>query len=77
MDELAALVQQDPLAFRERNLTDARLRAVLRAAAERFGWGSAQAGGRPRRRPGLRHREGRLRRLLRGADRRARRRPAR
>lgn len=39
MDELAALVGQDPLAFRERNLTDERLRAVLRAAAERFGWG--------------------------------------
>jgi nicotinate dehydrogenase subunit B len=39
MDELAALVRQDPLAFRERNLTDERLRAVLRAAAERFGWG--------------------------------------
>ncbi len=40
MDELAALVKQDPLAFRERNLTDPRLRAVLRAAAERFGWGT-------------------------------------
>jgi nicotinate dehydrogenase subunit B len=39
MDELAALVKLDPLAFRERNLTDARLLAVLRAAAERFGWG--------------------------------------
>jgi isoquinoline 1-oxidoreductase len=39
MDELAALVKLDPLAFRERNLADARLRGVLRAAAERFGWG--------------------------------------
>jgi nicotinate dehydrogenase subunit B len=38
MDELAALVSLDPLEFRFRNLTDQRLRAVLEAAAERFGW---------------------------------------
>jgi nicotinate dehydrogenase subunit B len=38
MDELAALARLDPLAFRERNLTDPRLRAVLQAAAARFGW---------------------------------------
>ena len=38
MDELAALVKQDPLVFRERNLGDERLLAVLRAAADRFGW---------------------------------------
>jgi isoquinoline 1-oxidoreductase len=39
MDELAREVKMDPLAFRYRNLKDARLRAVLEAAAERFGWG--------------------------------------
>jgi isoquinoline 1-oxidoreductase len=42
MDELAHLVGQDPLAFRLRNLADERLRAVLEAAAERFGWGDLQ-----------------------------------
>ncbi|HYM10656.1 MAG TPA: molybdopterin cofactor-binding domain-containing protein [Bryobacterales bacterium] len=39
MDELAREVKMDPLAFRYKNLKDARLRAVLEAAAERFGWG--------------------------------------
>jgi isoquinoline 1-oxidoreductase len=38
MDELAALAKLDPLTFRERNLADPRLRAVLQAAVERFGW---------------------------------------
>ena len=38
MDELAHRLGIDPLEFRLRNLTDARLRAVLVAAAERFGW---------------------------------------
>lgn len=38
MDELAALAELDPLEFRLRNLKDQRLRAVLEAAAERFGW---------------------------------------
>ncbi|RYD46120.1 MAG: isoquinoline 1-oxidoreductase, partial [Verrucomicrobiaceae bacterium] len=38
MEELAALVSLDPLEFRLRNLTDPRLRAVLEAAADRFGW---------------------------------------
>ncbi|HEY8470772.1 MAG TPA: molybdopterin cofactor-binding domain-containing protein [Longimicrobiales bacterium] len=42
MDELAARVGMDPLAFRLQNLRDARLRAVLEAAAERFGWGRWQ-----------------------------------
>jgi len=42
MDELAHLVGLDPLAFRLRNLADDRLRAVLEAAAERFGWGELQ-----------------------------------
>ena len=33
----------DPLAFRLRNLRDERLRAVLTAAAEAFGWGTRSA----------------------------------
>ncbi len=43
MDELARAVKMDPLEFRLKNLKDARLRAVLEAAAKAFGWGSAQA----------------------------------
>ncbi len=39
MDDLAHAVNMDPLEFRLKNLTDARLRAVLQAAAQRFGWG--------------------------------------
>ncbi len=39
MDELAHLVRMDPLEFRLKNATDPRLRAVLQAAAQRFGWG--------------------------------------
>jgi isoquinoline 1-oxidoreductase len=38
MDDLAAAVSMDPLDFRLKNLKDARLRAVLEAAAEKFGW---------------------------------------
>jgi len=38
MDELAAAAGKDSLEFRLANLDDARLRAVLKAAAERFGW---------------------------------------
>ena len=38
MDELAALAGADPLAFRLAHLEDARLRAVLEAAAGRFDW---------------------------------------
>jgi len=38
MDELAAAAAVDPLAFRLRNLKDERMIAVLKAAAERFGW---------------------------------------
>ena len=40
MDELAAAVGMDPLAFRTRNLDDDRLKAVFEAAAQRFGWGA-------------------------------------
>src|SRR5579883_756488 len=44
MDELAALSQSEPLEFRLRNLKDERFRAVLQAAADRFGWGKRKAG---------------------------------
>lgn len=38
MDELAAAAHADPLAFRLAHLDNARLRAVLETAAQRFGW---------------------------------------
>jgi isoquinoline 1-oxidoreductase len=38
MDELANALKMDALEFRLKNLKDARLRAVLEAAASRFGW---------------------------------------
>jgi CO/xanthine dehydrogenase Mo-binding subunit len=43
MDELAQAVGIDPLEFRLKNLKDARQRAVLQAAAEKFGWGKSKA----------------------------------
>jgi isoquinoline 1-oxidoreductase len=43
LDDLAAAVAVDPLAMRLKNLKNARLRAVLEAAAKRFGWGKAKA----------------------------------
>ena len=39
MDALAHAAGLEPLDFRLKNLTDARLRAVFQAAAEAFGWG--------------------------------------
>ena len=42
MDELARLVGLEPLAFRLKNLKDERLRAVLEAAAQAFGWGQSE-----------------------------------
>ncbi len=38
MDELAVAAGLDPLAFRLANLSDTRLKNVLEAAAEKFGW---------------------------------------
>lgn len=38
MDELAHSIQMDPLEFRLKNARDERLRAVIEAAAGKFGW---------------------------------------
>jgi len=39
MDEIAQALHLDPVEFRLKNLKDERQRAVLAAAAEKFGWG--------------------------------------
>jgi isoquinoline 1-oxidoreductase len=44
MDEMATLAGVEPLEFRLRNLKDERLRAVLQAAADKFGWGKGSFG---------------------------------
>jgi CO/xanthine dehydrogenase Mo-binding subunit len=46
MDELAQLVGMDSVAFRLKNIKDARLKAVLEAAATAFGWGRKKSDGR-------------------------------
>lgn len=43
IDELAGSLAIDPLEFRLRNIDDPRLRAVVEAGAERFGWGRSQS----------------------------------
>jgi len=43
MDTLAAKAGVDPLEFRLRHLSDARMRRVLEAAAKQFGWKAAKA----------------------------------
>jgi len=43
MNELAHELKMDPLAFRLKNLSDPRLRAVFEAAAEKFGWAKRTA----------------------------------
>lgn len=53
MDELAWAAGADPLEFRLRHLTNDRLRAVLVAATDRFGWKSAWQAGRAVRRTGV------------------------
>jgi nicotinate dehydrogenase subunit B len=42
MDELARLAKIDPLEFRLKNTSDPRLKAVLVAAAEKFGWSKSK-----------------------------------
>lgn len=44
VDELAAAIGADPLEFRLGQLADERLKAVVEAAAERFGWPGAHLG---------------------------------
>ena len=43
MDALAHATGIDPLEFRLKNLTDTRLRAVFKAAADKFGWGRSKS----------------------------------
>jgi CO/xanthine dehydrogenase Mo-binding subunit len=43
MDELAVAAAMDPLEFRLKNLKNARVRAVLEAAADKFGWGKSKS----------------------------------
>jgi isoquinoline 1-oxidoreductase len=43
MDEIAAALKMDPLELRLKNLKDERLRAVLQAAADKFGWGKQKS----------------------------------
>ncbi len=45
IDELAQALKMDPLEFRLKNIKDPRLRAVLQAAADRFGWGKGEGAG--------------------------------
>ena len=46
IDELASVAKLDPLAFRLKNIQNPRARAVLEAAAGRFGWGQSSPAGR-------------------------------
>jgi isoquinoline 1-oxidoreductase len=43
MDAMAHVAGMDPMEFRMKNLTDARLRAVVEAAANEFGWGGSKS----------------------------------
>ncbi len=45
MDELARAAARDPVAFRLAHMTDPRARAVMREAADRFGWQQRRPGG--------------------------------
>ena len=44
IDELARMAKMDPLEFRLKNLADERMKGVLTAVADKFGWGKAKAG---------------------------------
>jgi nicotinate dehydrogenase subunit B len=48
MDELAHLVNMDPVEFRFKNIKDARLKAVLEAAANAFAWSKKKTDGHGR-----------------------------
>ncbi|HSL52884.1 MAG TPA: molybdopterin cofactor-binding domain-containing protein [Pyrinomonadaceae bacterium] len=48
MDELAQLVNMDPVQFRLKNIKDARLKAVLEAAADKIEWSRKKTEGRGR-----------------------------
>jgi isoquinoline 1-oxidoreductase len=43
MDAMAHAAEMSPLEFRLKNITDARLRAVLEAAADKFGWNESKS----------------------------------
>jgi len=43
IDIMAAQARMDPLAFRLKNLTDEKMKRVLKAAAEKFGWKKSPA----------------------------------
>jgi nicotinate dehydrogenase subunit B len=43
MDDLARVIKMDPFTFRMKNLQDDRIKAVLQAAADKFGWGKTKA----------------------------------
>jgi nicotinate dehydrogenase subunit B len=51
MDEMAHALKMDPLAFRLKNITNPRLRAVLEAAADKFNWTAVKS--RPDRGSGM------------------------
>ena len=51
MDALAHAAKMDPVAFRMKNLSNPRIKAVLQAAADKFGWAPPNP-----HRAGLRHR---------------------
>jgi isoquinoline 1-oxidoreductase len=42
MDDLARTIKMDPFAFRMKNLQDERIKAVLQATADKFGWGKTK-----------------------------------
>ncbi|MFG1378491.1 molybdopterin cofactor-binding domain-containing protein [Xanthobacter autotrophicus] len=48
MDQLARAAGQDPVAFRLAHATDERLKAVIRLAADKAGWGTPLPAGRTR-----------------------------